>query len=187
MPQVTIHAHSTCPDIQGPGGFAAIVSIDSQQITLYGGDPCTTSERMHLTALIHALRVLAHHHVPAGTAVSLPSSSNQLTNLLQNGPPKSNNRNGDLYRQLLQAASHYTLSSLPEAPPHGPDLAAHCAAVAAQQLEPTVSYQIPWCTASMVLAPLTEPTTLPAPSTPPETQAPVGDDSEAQATLDALL
>lgn len=186
MPQVTIHAHGTCPDNQGPGGFAAIVSIDAQQITLHGGDPCTTPQRMHLTALVYALRMLAHHQVPAGTVVSLASGPNQLTNLLQNQSPKAHAPNEDLYRQILQAARPYALSSLPEALNPTPDLAAHCTALATQQLELTISYQIPWCTASMALHPLTQSTTPPTP-TPPETASPQRDEQEAQATLDELL
>ena len=186
MPQVTIHAHGTCPDNQGPGGFAAIVSIDAHQITLHGGDPCTTLQQMHLTALVYALRMLAHHQVPAGTVVSLASSPNQLTNLLQNRSPKAHAPNEDLHRQLLQAARPYALSSLPEALNPTPDLTAHCTALARQQLELTVSYQIPWCTASMALEPLTQTTTPPTP-TAPETASPQRDEEEAQATLDELL
>ena len=188
MPQVTVHIHGTCPARRGPGGFAAIVSIDAHQITLHGGHPCTTPQRMRLTALLFALRVLHHHQVLPGTVVYLASGPDQLTNLLQSRSPGPHRTDHDLYEKLQHAARPYALSSLPDALPRTPDLAAHCAVLAAQQLEPTISYQIPWCTASMILDPLTQSATLPAPMpTPPGGPRPEQDEAEAQAPLDGFL
>lgn len=186
MTHVTIHAHGTGADSNGPGAFAAIVGLADKQVTLYGGDPCTTAHRMHLTAVIHALRILPQHNVPQGALVSLRSGPSHLTNLLQNGAPDPTSPDHDLYSQLLEAAGSFALAALPEALPRLPDLDAHCAAIAAQQVEPTIAYRLPWCTASMVLDPL--PDNLPTPPAPTDgPQTPDANGCPAQATLDELL
>ena len=154
MTDVTIHAEAACPRQGGPGGFAAILSLGDRQITLCGGNPATTARRMRLTAFIHALRFLPHQQVAEGTVVTLAETPGDIGNLLQNrgGGPKSHD--ADLHAQLLEASRAYPLLLLASTHPEGPDLTAHCAAIAAEQVEPTALYQVAWHTATMALAPL---------------------------------
>ena len=56
---ITIHTDGACSGNPGPGGFAAIVEWDPwSPITVSGGDPDTTNNRMELSAVIEALRVV---------------------------------------------------------------------------------------------------------------------------------
>ena len=161
MTDVTIHAGAACPQQDGPGGFAAILSLGDRQITLCGGNPSTTAHRMRLTAVIHALRLLPHHEVPEGTLVTLAEAPGDIGNLLQTrvGGPKP--QDADLHTQLLEASRAYPLLLLGNSRRDGADLTAHCAAIAAEQLEPTILYQVAWHTASMALAPLEDNAALP--------------------------
>ena len=57
---ITIHTDGACSGNPGPGGFAAIIQIQSgQQLTVSGGDPHTTNNRMELSAVIEALEAIA--------------------------------------------------------------------------------------------------------------------------------
>lgn len=56
---ITIHTDGSCFGPHGPGGWSAIVeSPGSDTVTLTGGEPATTCNRMELTAAIEALRFL---------------------------------------------------------------------------------------------------------------------------------
>ena len=60
MPEaITIHTDGACSGNPGPGGFAAIVEWDPHSpLTVSGGDPDTTNNRMELSAVIEALRAV---------------------------------------------------------------------------------------------------------------------------------
>ena len=59
MTDVTINTDGACLGNPGPGGFAAIIEwAPDGLITVSGGDPATTNNRMELAAVIEALRVL---------------------------------------------------------------------------------------------------------------------------------
>ena len=59
MTHVTINTDGACLGNPGPGGFAAIIEWDPDGlITVSGGDPSATNNRMELSAVIEALRVL---------------------------------------------------------------------------------------------------------------------------------
>ena len=187
MNQVSIHACAACPIPDGPGAFAAILDVKPLQVIIHGGDPSTTQRRMEFTALIQALRFLKLQNVPPGTLVSLNMPPNPITNLLQTTTPDRAQNDYDLQVQLLADAATYSLSFLPENEiPDAPDLTAHCQAMAQSQIEPTVKYQIPWSTASMPLAPITQE----IPSTPPppnsEEEKP-GENDQAPASQPTML
>ena len=56
---ITINTAGACVGNPGPGGFAAIIALsDSESITLTGGDPDTTNNRMELAAVLEAIRTL---------------------------------------------------------------------------------------------------------------------------------
>ncbi len=57
---INVHTDGACSGNPGPGGFAAIIQIQSgQELTVSGGDPHTTNNRMELAAVIEALEVIA--------------------------------------------------------------------------------------------------------------------------------
>lgn len=56
--RVIIYADGSCLGNPGPGGWAALLRFNDQEVTLSGSEPHTTNSRMELTAAIEALRTL---------------------------------------------------------------------------------------------------------------------------------
>ncbi len=56
---ITIHTDGACSGNPGPGGWGAIVQVESHVRELGGGSPQTTNNRMELLAAIEALRSVA--------------------------------------------------------------------------------------------------------------------------------
>ena len=59
---ITIHTDGSCLGNPGPGGFAAIIQAGEDSLTVSGGDPDTTNNRMELMAVIEAMEAV--HSVP---------------------------------------------------------------------------------------------------------------------------
>ena len=57
-PSVIIHTDGACRGNPGPGGWAAILTTDRQEKSLFGGESQSTNNRMELTAALEALRAL---------------------------------------------------------------------------------------------------------------------------------
>jgi ribonuclease HI len=55
---VVIFTDGACKGNPGPGGWGALLICDGREKELYGGEPCTTNNRMELTAVIRALEAL---------------------------------------------------------------------------------------------------------------------------------
>ncbi len=55
---ITIHTDGSCLGNPGPGGFAAIIQAGEDSLTVSGGDPDTTNNRMELTAVIEAMEAV---------------------------------------------------------------------------------------------------------------------------------
>jgi len=55
---VTIYTDGACDPNPGPGGWAALLIYDNQEVTLTGSEAETTNNRMELTAAIMALEAL---------------------------------------------------------------------------------------------------------------------------------
>jgi ribonuclease HI len=71
-PQTGVFTDGGCVPNPGPGGWGAVYVIDREIIEeRHGHDPSTTNNRMELTALIEAAKL-----VPEGTAVTVYSDSN---------------------------------------------------------------------------------------------------------------
>ena len=80
MTDVTINTDGACTGNPGPGGFAAIIEWDPNGlITVSGGDPATTNNRMELAAVIEALRVLQTVPPLNAAAVTVRSDSQYVT------------------------------------------------------------------------------------------------------------
>ncbi|NCB29640.1 MAG: ribonuclease HI [Clostridia bacterium] len=58
MKKVTIYTDGACSGNPGPGGWGAILQYGAHEKELSGGDPSTTNNKMELTAVIEALRLL---------------------------------------------------------------------------------------------------------------------------------
>ena len=56
--QVVIHTDGSCSGNPGPGGWGALLEWRGHRKELCGGEPQTTSNRMEMTAAIHALEAL---------------------------------------------------------------------------------------------------------------------------------
>jgi len=66
--QIKIYTDGACVGNPGPGGWAAIVLLESQKKELFGGEKLTTNNRMELTA---AIKGLEYCNSQEGTQLSL--------------------------------------------------------------------------------------------------------------------
>tara|TARA_Y100000590_G_scaffold101972_1_gene115811 strand:- start:1416 stop:1862 length:447 start_codon:yes stop_codon:yes gene_type:complete len=53
--ETKIYTDGACVGNPGPGGWAAVILINSKKIEIFGGEKLTTNNRMELTAAIKAL------------------------------------------------------------------------------------------------------------------------------------
>ena len=105
---VTIYTDGACSGNPGPGGWGAILSYKGAEKALSGGAPQTTNNRMELTAVIEALRLLKEPCV-----VELYSDSKYVIDALEKGWARGWQKRGwvkadkkpalnpDLWEQLL--------------------------------------------------------------------------------------
>ncbi len=91
----TIHTDGSCLGNPGPGGWAAIIEIpDWKNLTLRGGDPETTNNRMELTAAIEGLRALETIPKATDEPIILRSDSKYLCNAFNQGWIRNWQHNG---------------------------------------------------------------------------------------------
>ena len=55
MKKIIVYTDGGCTGNPGPGGWAAVILHDENEIRLSGGDPSTTNNKMELMAVIRAL------------------------------------------------------------------------------------------------------------------------------------
>ena len=108
MKEVEIFTDGACSGNPGPGGWGAILKYGSYEKEISGADPQTTNNRMELSAVINALKLLKEP-----CSVTLFSDSKYVCDAIQKGWAKkwkSNNwmrsknspaLNPDLWEQLL--------------------------------------------------------------------------------------
>ena len=77
---VVIYTDGACAGNPGPGGWAAIIKYDGSKEELHGGEKYTTNNRMEMTAVIEALKLLKF---PCD--VKLYSDSAYVVNAFNNG------------------------------------------------------------------------------------------------------
>ena len=116
MKTVTIYTDGACSGNPGPGGWGAILMYGPHKREISGGQANTTNNRMELTAVIEALRLLKEPCV-----VELYSDSRYVIDALekrwvygwkQRGWVKSDKKpalNVDLWEQLLQLIAQHEL------------------------------------------------------------------------------
>ena len=89
MKQVEIFTDGACKGNPGPGGWGAILRYKGVEKEISGGEPDTTNNRMELTAVIEALRLLKEP-----CRVSLYTDSQYIANALIQGWAKKWKANG---------------------------------------------------------------------------------------------
>ena len=89
MKQVEIFTDGACKGNPGPGGWGAILRYKGVEKEISGGEPDTTNNRMELTAVIEALRMLKEP-----CRVSLYTDSQYIANALIQGWAKKWKANG---------------------------------------------------------------------------------------------
>ncbi len=116
MKTVTIYTDGACSGNPGPGGWGAILRYGAHEKELSGGAAETTNNRMELTAVIEALRILKEP-----CAVELYSDSQYVVNALSRGwalawqakgwikSDKKPALNVDLWEMLLPLAAKHDL------------------------------------------------------------------------------
>lgn len=116
MQQIVVYTDGACRGNPGPGGWGAVLEMDTARRDLWGGEPRTTNNRMELTAAIEALNALKR---PCN--VELYTDSNYLrqgiTNWLagwkRNGwrtAARKPVKNTDLWQALDVACQRHTIT-----------------------------------------------------------------------------
>ena len=114
MKTVTIYTDGACSGNPGPGGWGAILAYQDREKELSGGAPETTNNRMELTAVIQALKMLNQSCI-----VELYSDSKYVIDALEKGwaagwqkrgwtkADKKPALNADLWQELLEQVSRH--------------------------------------------------------------------------------
>lgn len=119
---ILVNTDGSCIGNPGPGGYAAIIDACGDRVTVSGGDPSSTNQRMELTAALEALRLINEEIDPTGREslrITIRSDSQYLCNAFNQGWLANWQRNGwrnakkrpvenqDLWRDLLsQVRTH---------------------------------------------------------------------------------
>lgn len=89
MKEVEIFTDGACQGNPGPGGWGAILRYQGREKEISGGNPDTTNNRMELTAVIEALRLLKEP-----CAVTLYSDSKYVCDGVSKGWAEKWKKNG---------------------------------------------------------------------------------------------
>lgn len=116
MKAVTLYTDGACSGNPGPGGWGAVLLYGSHRKEISGGAPATTNNRMELTAVIEALKLLKEP-----CQVALYSDSKYVIDALEKGwawgwkrrgwvkSDKKPALNPDLWEELLQLTQTHKL------------------------------------------------------------------------------
>ena len=116
MNAVTIYTDGACSGNPGPGGWGAVLLYGSHRKEISGGAPATTNNRMELTAVIEALKLLKEP-----CQVALYSDSKYVIDALEKGwawgwkrrgwvkSDKKPALNPDLWEELLRLTQTHKL------------------------------------------------------------------------------
>ena len=117
MKQVEVYTDGACSGNPGPGGWGAVLKYGAHERELSGGEASTTNNRMELTAVIEALRLLKEPCV-----VELYSDSRYVIDALEKGWARGWKRRGwkksdgspalnpDLWEQALEQEARHKLT-----------------------------------------------------------------------------
>ncbi len=116
MKQVTVYTDGACSGNPGPGGWGALLRYGAHEKEISGGAASTTNNRMELTAVIEALRLLKEPCL-----VELWSDSKYVIDALEKGWARSWQKRGwvkgdkkpalnpDLWEELLALTDRHTV------------------------------------------------------------------------------
>ena len=116
MKAVTVYTDGACSGNPGPGGWGAVLLYGSHRKEISGGAPATTNNRMELTAVIEALKLLKEP-----CQVALYSDSKYVIDALEKGwawgwkrrgwakSDKKPALNPDLWEELLRLTQTHKL------------------------------------------------------------------------------
>lgn len=116
MKAVTLYTDGACSGNPGPGGWGAVLLYGSHRKEISGGAPATTNNRMELTAVIEALKLLKEP-----CQVALYSDSKYVIDALEKGwawgwkrrgwvkSDKKPALNPDLWEELLRLTQTHKL------------------------------------------------------------------------------
>ena len=116
MTEVVIYTDGACSGNPGPGGWGAVLSWQSTEKELHGGDPETTNNRMELTAAIQALEALrrpARVQLHTDSTYVLNGITKWITGWQRNGwqtSAKKPVKNADLWQRLAAAMSPHEVT-----------------------------------------------------------------------------
>ncbi len=92
---ITIHTDGSCHGNPGPGGYAAILEIPNHNpITVQGGEPDTTNNRMEMLAVIRGLRELTNLANVDGVHINVRTDSAYVVNAFRENWFAKWHRNG---------------------------------------------------------------------------------------------
>ena len=180
-----IHTDGACSGNPGPGGFAAIIESGDCRITVTGGDPDTTNNRMELSAVIEALRLVNSDPDLRYSHLTIRSDSQYIVkafqdNWIENWQSKGWRTadeqpvaNKDLWEALMrEAASHPTRWIWVKAH-NGDPMNEECNRLAVEQATIAPNQPAYWSSAGNPLStvqvkdtPITESDIVPPPSDP---------------------
>lgn len=117
MKRVEIFADGSCSGNPGPGGWGAILRYGGREKRISGGEAATTNNRMELTGVIEALRLLKEP-----CEVILTTDSRYVCDAVTNGwaegwrrngwvkPDKKPALNSDLWEELLELLGRHRVT-----------------------------------------------------------------------------
>ena len=70
---ICVYTDGACRGNPGPGGWGALIVLNEEEITLFGGENNTTNNRMEMTAAIEALSYFSE-----SSSIKLTTDSNYL-------------------------------------------------------------------------------------------------------------
>ena len=82
---VRIHTDGACKGNPGPGGFAAIIEWDGEELHVTRGDPSTTNNRMEMAAVIEALRAVNSVESLQDAGITVRTDSQYVTRAFNRG------------------------------------------------------------------------------------------------------
>ena len=120
-PSIVIHTDGACLGNPGPGGFAAVIEWNGDRLTVTGGDPRTTNNRMELSAVIEALSAVNSVLNLRNASVRVRSDSKYVVDAFNQGWLPNWQRNGwrnskkqpvpnrDLWEKLLREVENHAM------------------------------------------------------------------------------
>ena len=146
---IIIHTAVTRSSNPVPGGYAAMVEHPKHgQMTITGGAPYTTSNRMEIAAVIEALRVINATESLNDAPITVRSSSRYLAKTFNANRQKTDYKpaeNRDLWQDLLKQADRHPVTWIQVIENSGDPHNKECHRLAAAQIPAARAALHYWC------------------------------------------